>query len=313
MSTKKQYQSLIKALGSERVQVDEPLAAYTTFRLGGPSDLFFTAKSTPELVGAVSAAKEFAVDYLVLGRGSNLLISDEGYRGVVIKNDSSTGEALETNPLRVDSGYSLQQLIDFSFDKGLVGLELFGGIPASVGGAVYNNVHGKDQFFNDRVQKVTLLTKDGIVRPEPVSYLQSSYDYTILQETGEVVLDVTLKLERGDVEEARILRAAWWQEKKKFQPQTNCAGCIFKNISKEDQQRLGYPTPSVGYLIDKGLGLKNAEIGGAKVCETHANFIVNTGAATAEDVWLLIRKIQDEAKEKLEVNLELEVELVGNF
>jgi len=306
-----QEQKLIQALGSERLRLAEPLAPYTTFRLGGPADWFFVAQSTAELVGAVTTAKEVGVDFLILGGGSNLLVADGGYRGLVIKNETRQAAKLEGNRVRVESGFPLPKFIDWCFDQGLTGLEWFGGIPGTVGGAIYNNAHGRDQFFNDRVQKTALLTKEGVVKEEPVDYLQSAYDYTILKETREIILEAFLKLEGGDVGAAKKVRLDWWQEKKKFQPQTNCPGCIFKNISEADQKRLEYPTRSTGYLIDRGLGLRGLQIGGAKVCETHANFIVNIGSAAAADVWAVIQKIQQEAKEKLEVNLELEIDLVG--
>lgn len=304
------YKKISKLLG-ERSLFDVVLAPYTTFKIGGPADLFFVAKNTAELVGAVNAAKASNVPYFVLGGGSNILVSDNGFRGLVIKNEAQGCELTQGGLIRVDSGYPLLKFIDWTFDQGLVGLEWFGGIPGTVGGAIYNNIHGKDQLFNDRVVRVTLLKADGTVKTELADYLQSVYDYTILKETKEVILEAFLKLPVGDVEAAKRIRLEWWQEKKKFQPQTNCAGCVFKNISAEDQKRLDYPTPSAGYLIDRGLGLKGLQIGGAKVCETHANFIVNIGSATSADILALVEKIKAEAKEKTEVDLKLEIELIG--
>ncbi|MDP2873716.1 MAG: UDP-N-acetylmuramate dehydrogenase [bacterium] len=304
------YRKLEKVFGS-RAEKDVVLAPYTTFKIGGPADLFFVAKNTAELVGAVNAAKVSDVQYFVLGGGSNILVSDAGFRGLVIKNEAQNCELTEGGLIRVDSGYPLQKFIDWTFDQGLVGLEWFGGIPGTIGGAIYNNIHGKDQLFNGRVVRVIMLKEDETVKTEPVSHLKSAYDYTILKEIKEVILEAFLRLESGDVEQARKIRLDWWQEKKKFQPQTNCAGCPFKNISEADQKRLEYPTRSTGYLIDRGLGLKGLQIGGAKVCETHANFIVNAGGATALDVVALIEKIKAEAKEKLGVKLELEIELIG--
>lgn len=304
------YQKISKLLG-ERSQSGVGLAPYTTFKIGGPADLFFVAKNTAELVGAVNAAKASDVSYFVLGGGSNILVSDEGFRGLVIKNEARNCELTEGGLVRVDSGYPLPKFIDWTFDQGLVGLEWFGGIPGTIGGAIYNNIHGKDQLFNTRVVRVTLLKADGTVKTELADYLQSAYDYTILKETKEVILEAFLKLSAGDAEAARKTRLEWWQEKKKFQPQTNCAGCPFKNISETDQKRLEYPTRSTGYLIDRGLGLKGLQIGGAKVCETHANFIVNIGSATSADILALVEKIKTEAKEKTEVDLKLEIELIG--
>lgn len=308
--TNVKYKKLVKLLG-DRLQQDVALAPLTTFKIGGPADFLFVVENTAELVGAVNAAKASDVPYFVLGGGSNILVSDAGFRGLVIKNEAQNCELTEGGVIRVDSGYPLQKFIDWTFDQGLVGLEWFGGIPGTVGGAVYNNIHGKDQLFNTRVARVTLLKADGTVRTELAGYLQSAYDYTILKETKEVILEAILKLSAGDIEAAKKTRLEWWQEKKKFQPQTNCAGCPFKNISEADQKRLEYPTRSTGYLIDRGLGLKGLQIGGAKVCETHANFIINAGDATALDVVALIEKIKAEAKEKFGVSLELEIELIG--
>ncbi len=301
----------IKNILGDRCQQDMILAPYTTFKIGGPADLFFVAKNTAELVGAVNAARASDVPYFVLGGGSNILVSDVGFRGLVIKNEAQNCELTEGGLIRVDSGYPLPKFIDWTFDHGLVGLGWLGGIAGTGGGADYRNIHGKDQLFNTRVVRVTLLKADGTVKTELADCLQSAYDYTILKETKEVILEAFLKLSAGDTEAAKGIRLEWWQEKKKFQPQTNCAGCPFKNISEADQKRLEYPTRSTGYLIDRGLGLKGLQIGGARVAEMHANFIVNTGSATAADVLALIHKIQQEAKERLEVDLELEIDLVG--
>ncbi len=327
-----------------RVRTDEPLAPYTTIGVGGPADVFVEATTVEQIRQAVNLCEAAGVPYVLLGGGSNLIVADAGFRGVVIRNLADAfailGEAPATPPptasgldarfspppldetvpwpedeadappvlVRVASGARLMPLMKHLFQQGITGLEWFAGIPATVGGAVYMNLHGGPRFFGDLVHRA-LLYRRGRFKTVDREYFRFGYDWSVLHHTREVVLEVDLRLRRGDVARARQFVKAWAAYKAN-QPQRS-AGCIFQNLSPEQQRRLGLPTTSVGYVIDRVLGLKGRQIGGARIAPTHAAFIENLGHATAADVLALIETVQQAVRERLGIELPLEVELVG--
>lgn len=319
---------------------DCPIASYTTFRIGGKADFLCVVDSLTQLHDAIIACNTHQVAFKILGGGSNVLVADLGFRGLVIVNKAKGWEVLETakvpelqrrtvhyrheaedavQPLeigqekvivRVASGMKIPALMNALFAEDISGLELFAGIPATVGGAIYMNMHGGKLFFGDLLAQAQILS-NGEVHNVPQSYFQFDYDYSILHETAETVLSCDLILTKGQSQAAKDL-AKEWIRKKKIQPQRS-AGCLFHNLTQEQQQRLGYPTPSVGYVVDKILGLKGTTIGGAKISENHAAFIENIGNATAKDVLILINKIKKEMLLKTGVTLQTEVEFIGEM
>ena len=323
-------------------QKEVPLAKFTTFGIGGNARLLVIVEDTEKLEAVIKLATAFQVPFRIIGCGSNLLVSDDGYDGLIIVNRSKSWQIIDDCPanlkfsriiprydpltasrteeiqaenlpqkiVRVDSGFYNNALIQEMFEQGLTGLEWFSGIPSSVGGAVYMNMHGAYTYFGDLVYRAKLIdgTSTKIVDS---AYFQFDYDYSILQKTREVVLWVELILTMGNVEQARIV-AQEWKSRKSFQPRRS-AGCIFKNLSPEAQKQFNLPTSSVGYLIDKVLNLKGLRIGGAVISPKHAAFIENDGNASAKDVYELIKIIKTKAKETLGLELETEVELLGKF
>lgn len=316
------------------------LAPFSTLRIGGPAEYFCEAKTREELIGAAAWARQKQLPIKILGNGSNTLISDAGIKGLVIRNltgeikvlDSiksftskkipSRFQLVEPDPelihlsydesqfppvlVKFDSGVYLPKAIFSLINQGITGLEWFAGIPATVGGASYINLHGADKYWSDYLIDAEVMDENGRINTLQGEYLKYDYDQSTLKNSGEIVLSVTLALRRGPKQQALKI-AKYWQIKKSHQPQRSL-GCIFQNLSREGQEKLGLPTPSIGYLIDKKLGLKGTGIGRAWIPEKHAGFVENLGGATAGEVLQLIKLVQ--AKAKAELGLELKPEVV---
>lgn len=320
------YTFLIQSLGADRLKKDELLGKHTYFKLGGPADYLFEAKSKEELVSAVQSAILYKIPYLVIGGGSNILVSDSGFRGLVIKNKSAgiqlkgfaggvaKGKVdLKEAIVEADSGVPANLLIRYTLDQGLSGLEDMLGLPGSVGGAVYNNSHHIGHLFGDHIIEVSVLGLDGEIKKYTQKECQFDYDYSIFHKTKEIVLSATFQMKRSDKIALWDIANAAVKRRASTQPLgAPSSGCIFKNIPLADAMRLGTPdtTQSVGYLLDKA-GLKGLRVGGAYVSDVHANFIVNDGTATSQDVQDLINAIKSKIKADFGVDLTEEVILIG--
>jgi UDP-N-acetylmuramate dehydrogenase len=288
---------------------NHPLRDYTTFKIGGPAKYFFEAKTIKTLTDSIKYAREHQLSFILLGNGSNLLISDSGFDGLVIKNSTSEIKLLPNHQVQLDSGVLLSKAIFSLLEKNLVGLEPFIGIPASIGGATYMNIHGQDKFWADYLVSATIYTKTNQVKSVPNRYFKFDYDYSILMKTEDIVLTNTLKLQPGSKEKSlKLIKQL--QQKKLHHPQIS-AGCIFQNLTDSQQQKLKLPTPSIGYLMDKVLNLKGTQVGQAQISTKHAGFIENLGGASSQDVLDIIKLMKTTAKEKLDLNLKLEIEIYG--
>lgn len=306
------------------IQTQVNLAKHTYFKLGGPADFFAEAKTKEELVEAVRYAIEQKLPYLILGGGSNVLIGDLGFRGLVIKNRTSSVKIkgfaggvdkgkvdLKEAIVEADSGVTANYLIRYTLDEGLAGLEDMLGLPGTVGGAVYNNSHHLDKLWGDHIVEVEVVDLEGKIKKYTQKECQFAYDYSIFHKTKETILSASFQLQRGD--KAKLWEVATEAVKRRSSTQPlglPSSGCMFKNISLADRMRLGVPTASAGYLIDKA-GLKGLSVGGAKVSDVHANFIVNDGTAKASDVNELVALVRSKVKEKFGVDLIEEVILIG--
>ncbi len=288
---------------------NEPLKNHTTFKIGGPAEYFFEAKSTDDLVKAIKYARVEKIPFTIIGNGSNILVSDKGIMGLVIKNTSSKIEILTNNQVKLDSGVFLPKVIFYLIQKGLTGLEKFVSIPATVGGATFINMHGGDKFWSDYLISAEILTKDNQVKSVDNQYFKFDYDYSIIKETKDIVLTNTLQLQAGNKKSALKL-AKEFQAKKVHHPQKS-AGCIFQNLTPTQQKKLQLPTPSIGYLMDKVLKLKGTKIGQAKISDQHAGFIENLGKASSKDVLDIIKLIKTKAKKALGLDLKLEIVIYG--
>ena len=308
-----QYEKLAARLIGSQLTRNEVIAPYTTFRIGGPADLFYSTRKAEDLATAVLAARELHVPYFVLGLGANILVGDKGFRGLVIRNHASHFRFNDTGELWVESGAVVAELIPEAVERGWSGLEHYVGIPSTVGGAVWQNLHflepeperKRTMFIAEVFKSCDILTEEGERRAVDRDYMQFGYDTSVLHHRGDVALAVTFQLEKGDtavmhrvMQENLSWRGArhpWLQ----FHPS---AGSIFKKI-----EGMG-----AGRLIDQ-CGLKGHRHGNAQISHIHANIMVNLGRATACDVRELIRIAQDAVEKKFDVRLEPEIGFIGEF
>jgi UDP-N-acetylmuramate dehydrogenase len=288
-----------------KVLLDEPLAKHTTIKIGGPADILVEPNNIDSLCKVLEIIKQHGVKWTVIGRGSNLLVSDKGIEGVVIKLGAGMDEFEideKTHTLTVGGGYSIIKLATIISKKGLSGLEFASGIPGSIGGAVYMNAgaHGSD--MSKILVKALVLFEDGTVEWLTNEELEFSYRTSILQEKKPgICIEAVLQLKQGEKENI----VSVMQKNKDYRRETQpwnypCAGSIFRN-----------PLPNYAGQLVESAGLKGYQIGGAKISEMHGNFIVNAGGATAQDVLDLIHYVKKMIHEKYEVKMETEVEIIG--
>ena len=307
------YGQLLTRLDAKRLKRNEPLAQYTTFKIGGPADLFYAATSVDDLAGAVTAARDFGIAYFVLGLGANILVGDKGFRGLVIRNTSSHLKFLDDGKVWVESGAVVAKLIPQAVERGLSGLEHYVGIPSTVGGAVWQNLHflspaparERTMFIAEVFESAELLTHDGNRRTVDRDYMQLGYDTSSLHKQRDIALAVTFQLERGDKAVMhRIMQEnlSWRGGKHPWLEYHPSAGSIFKKI-----EGVG-----AGRLIDQ-VGLKGFRHGDAQISHIHANIMVNLGKATAKNVRELIALAQDKVKEQFGQQLEVEIGFIGEF
>ncbi len=306
--------ALAARLGEDRLERDVPLAPYTTFRIGGPADLLYRARSADELAGAVLAARELEVPHFLLGSGANILVGDRGFRGLVIRSEVGGIEFLDGDRVRAGAGVQIfHDLIVATVRRGLGGLHHYVGIPSTVGGAIWQNLHflsppparERTVFIAEVVESCALLTAGGERRTVDADYLRFGYDTSILHERPDVVLDVTFRLEPAPEAELRhVMREnlKWRDDKHPDLWLYPCAGSIFQKI-----EGVG-----AGRLIDQ-CGLKGRLHGGAEIFHKHANIIVNLGGATAGDVRALIDLAQRTVREQLGYELTPEIGFIGEF
>lgn len=295
-----------------RLEIGAPLAPLTTFRIGGPADLLVRVRSRDEMVEVMQCLRQFGATPVLLGHGANVLVSDSGIRGVVIRCEIGGIEWIEPHTVRAGSGVPVfHDLIDASVSRGLGGLHHYAGIPGTVGGALWQNLHflspDRDRtcFIEEVVAGAEILTEEGEVRRVSREYFEFGYDTSILHSRNDTVLTADFRLEPQPIDELRRVIAAnleWRDERHPDLWLYPCAGSIFKKI-----EGIG-----AGRLIDEA-GLKGTTIGGAQIFRRHANIIVNLGGATASDVLALIRLAQERVVQATGHMLEPEIRLLGAF
>jgi len=285
-----------------RVRLGEPLAEHTTWKIGGPADLFLVPDNEEQLASALAVLYRHGVPWCVLGRGSNTLVSDKGIRGAVIKLGGGFDEVcIEGDTVTAGAAYSFIKLSVIVGKEGLTGLEFAGGIPGTVGGAVYMNAgaHGSD--ISRILQSADIVWEDGSRSVLGNGEMNFSYRHSVLQERRGIVTRAVFALAAGDRKEIAAAMASYKDRRRRTQPlQMACAGSVFRNPPGDHAAR----------LIEVS-GLKGLREGNAEVSLIHANFIVNHGGATAEDVLTLIRRVQQIVAEKHGVVLVPEVLLMG--
>ena len=307
------YGQLIARLDTKRLKLDEPLAQYTTFKIGGPADVFYDAISTEDLAGAVGAARDLGIEYFVLGLGANILVGDKGFRGLVIRNTSRHLKFFDDGRLWVESGAVMAKLIPQAVELGWSGLEHYVGIPSTVGGAVWQNLHflspaparERTMFIAEIFQSAELLTHDDKRQTVDREYMQFGYDTSTLHKQRDIALAVTFQLDRGDKAVMhRIMQEnlSWRGGKHPWLEYHPSAGSIFKKI-----EGVG-----AGRLIDQ-VGLKGFRHGDAQISHIHANIMVNLGKATAKNVRELIAIAQEKVEQQFGQHLEPEIGFIGEF
>jgi UDP-N-acetylmuramate dehydrogenase len=302
---------LREALGDQRVRTDVPLGPFTTFRVGGVADYLVEARGSADVLRALDLARSAGVPATVLGGGSNVLVADAGVRGLVVRVHGGDVVQVADDCIRADAGVTINGLVRWTIGKGLAGLEAWAGTPGTVGGAIYGNAHFQGRLIGDRVRSVRLVERAGKVTDVPASGMEFGYDYSRLHRTREVVLSVDFTVGRGEPSSLRAIARDSLAYRKRTQPlESASAGCIFQNPNPTRDRVPADLPPSAGALVDRA-GLKGARVGRARVSDTHANFIVNEGGATAADIRALIERCKAGVLERFGVALREEIVYVG--
>ncbi len=283
------------------IRLNEPMSEHTTFGVGGPADVFVVPQSTQELVACVGACRKLQVPYFVLGKGSDLLVSDVGYRGVMIALDDLRDIGQDGNVLVCEAGASLADVAERACELGLGGFEFACGIPGSVGGACFMNAGAYDGCMADVLESVDVLDANDEVRTLGVEELDLGYRKSRVRTEGLVVLRARIALQPADASAVRAKMDDLTRRREEKQPlEYGSAGSTFKRPE-------GY---FAGKLIMDS-GLKGYRVGNACVSNKHAGFVVNLGDATAADVRAVIAHVQDEVERQFGVRLEPEVRFLG--
>ncbi len=303
----------LSALSPSRLHANAPLAPYTTFRIGGPADWLYEATSADDLAAAVTAAKQAQMPWFVLGLGANILVGDKGFRGLVIRNRAIAHTLSDTGELWSESGAVVQDLVLETVRAGWSGLEHYVGIPSTVGGALWQNLHflspaperERTMFIAEAFTACDILTQEGERRTVDADYIQFGYDDTVFHHRRDIVLSARFQLAKEDPAVLhRILQEnlSWRGSRHPWLQVHPSAGSVFKKI-----EGIG-----AGRLVDQ-CGLKGYRVGDAQISHIHANILVNLGHATASDVRALIAHAQQCVREKFGYELETEIGMVGEF
>lgn len=298
------YNRIMDIIDKNRIYTNEPMKNHTTFRVGGSADFFVVPKTKEEVKNIVALCQEMDMPYYVLGNGSNLLVGDKGYRGVIVQiyKEMNTIQ-VEENRMKVQAGALLSKIGSAALEAGLTGFEFAAGIPGTMGGAVSMNAGAYGGEMKDVLYDVTVLTPAGEIITLQKEELELGYRTSIVARKSYIVLEATIVLEKGDKEaikarmdELRGLRTA------KQPLEYPSAGSTFKRPE-------GY---FAGKLIQDS-GLRGFQVGGAQVSEKHCGFVINKENATAADILELMRQVSAIVKEKFGVELEAEVKRLGEF
>jgi UDP-N-acetylmuramate dehydrogenase len=305
--------AMAKAFGRDRLRAEVALAPLTTFRAGGPAEWLFESRNSDDIVTALEIASAFGVRVTMLGGGSNVLVADEGVRGLVLRTRGGAVTAVDDERVRADAAMTINGLVRWTVNHGRAGLEAWAGTPGTVGGAIFGNAHFSGRTIGELVVGVRLVSREAKVEDVPASAMAFGYDRSRLQNTGEILLSADFRVSPGDPTALRATARASLAFRKRTQPlESPSAGCIFQNPEPgRDLVPEGIPA-SAGALIDRA-GLKGAAIGGARVSPAHGNFIVNDGTATAADIRRLIERCRERVLVQFGVALRDEIVYVGEF
>ncbi|MGN1180633.1 MAG: UDP-N-acetylmuramate dehydrogenase [Suilimivivens sp.] len=298
------YEFIEGYVPKEDILKKEPMSKHTTFRIGGEALCFIRISREEQLIRLIPYFEQVGIEYFILGNGSNLLVSDQGYEGVILQiGDKFNQIDVEGTVMKVQSGALLSQAARSALEHGLTGLEFASGIPGTIGGGVVMNAGAYDGEMKQIVESVTVLSNEGEILELGNSTMEFGYRTSIIRNRHFTVLTVTLKLRQGNKEEIR----------KKMDE---------LNARRREKQPLEYPSAGSTFKRPEGhfagklimdAGLRGYCVGGARVSEKHCGFVVNTGRATATDVADVIAEVQEKVKDKFGVSLEREIVYLGNF
>lgn len=285
------------------VRVREPMARHTTFRIGGPADLYVTCDTLADLAETLRSCDEYEVPWTVVGKGSNLLVADGGYRGaVVVLGKEFKAHTVQEDSIKAGAACILAYVVRDAFSRGLAGLEFAVGIPGTLGGAIAMNAGSRGTWMDSVVESVTLFVPGSGLERVRGSNVSWAYRDSGLTSRG-VIVEGVLKLVESDKERIRAEMEGSLARRKRTQPLSAlCAGSVFRNPEGE----------SAGRLVEAA-GLKGTRLGGARISDVHANFIVNDGGATAADVAGLMQKIQMVVRDRNGIELVPEIRFLGTF
>ena len=297
-------EELKNILGDEGVKVEEAMSRHTSFKVGGNAQIFVEPGDEEALQRLLKLINAEKIDHYIIGNGSNMLVSDKGYKGIIISMLKFTSPSLiENESITISAGKTLKELTEFARDNSLSGLEFAYGIPGSVGGAVFMNAGAYDGEIKEVLDKVKVMDKEGNVLSLNTGELDLSYRHSNIEEKGYIVLEAKFNLKKAD-------KSAIWKKMQELMAR------------RIDKQPLNFPSAGstfkrpegyfAGKLIDDA-GLRGYSIGGAKVSDKHCGFIVNAGKASADEVYSLIAYVRLKVKEKFDVQLEPEIRVLGEF
>lgn len=298
------YKELCDILGEENVLREEPMRAHTTFRIGGPADYFVTPESEEQVQAVTALSRREKIPYYILGNGSNLLVGDQGYRGLIIQIYKKMSEIrIEDYEIHAQAGALLSKIAARALDASLTGFEFASGIPGTLGGAVMMNAGAYGGEMKHVLKSATVLTPEGEIQTLTLDELELGYRTSIVARKGYTVLSAVIALEPGKQEEIRAYMEDLKERRVTKQPlEYASAGSTFKRPE-------GY---FAGKLIQDS-GLRGYSVGDAQISEKHSGFVINRGNATAAEVLSLIQHVQDTVEEKFGVRLETEVKRIGEF
>ena len=297
------YDKLNNVIAKDSILLDEPMSRHTTFRVGGPADFFVTPKAKEEVRDVIRICKEAGMPYYIIGNGSNLLVSDAGYRGVIVQIYKEMNEVkVEGGLVKAQAGALLSGIAAKALGAELSGFEFASGIPGTIGGACVMNAGAYGGEMKDVLESVTVLTGEGKIIELGRNELELGYRTSVIAKKGYIVLGAVLKLERGDGEKIKTYMDELKEKRVTKQPlEYPSAGSTFKRPE-------GY---FAGKLIEDA-GLRGFQVGGAQVSEKHCGFVINRDHATAADIMELMRQVQIRVKENSGVDLEPEVKRLGD-
>ena len=301
----KRYQDLSDLFKSfynqEDIKIDENLSNYVNFRVGGPADILLIPSEKQQVIESIKICRENNIPFYVIGNGSNLLVRDGGFRGVVISMKSVKNITVNDTIIVADCGVMLKDVSNIALENSLTGFEFACGIPGTVGGAVFMNAGAYDGEISNVVYSVDVIDNDGNVVTMLKDDLEFAYRSSAVMKNGYIVLSAKFKLEKGKVKTIKELVDDLTNKRESKQPlEYPSAGSTFKR-----------PTGYFAGKLIQDAGLKGYSIGGAAVSEKHSGFVINKGNASAKDITDLIKHIQDEVKKQFGVDLHPEVRIIG--